>query len=99
MLKVQQHGRIILVGYHQSNSGMRTVNMQQWNFKAIDVVNGHVRRMDEKLEAMRQGMELIREGHLDTRPLVSFYDFVDAGRAFQDLTGGKPGLLKAVLRM
>ena len=42
---VTQHGKIILVGYHQSNDGMRNVNMQQWNFKAIDVINGHVRRL------------------------------------------------------
>ncbi len=49
---VKQHGRLVIIGYHQTEGGKRTVNMQQWNFKAIDVVNGHVRRDNEKMEAM-----------------------------------------------
>jgi 2-desacetyl-2-hydroxyethyl bacteriochlorophyllide A dehydrogenase len=96
---VCQHGKIILVGYHQSNNGMRTVNMQQWNFKAIDVINGHVRRQDEKKAAMAEGMALLAAGKIDTAPLVTVYDFADTERAFQELSGGKPGLFKAVLRM
>ncbi|MCB8945448.1 MAG: alcohol dehydrogenase catalytic domain-containing protein [Ardenticatenaceae bacterium] len=96
---VGQHGRFILVGYHQSDNGRRTVNMQQWNFKAIDVINGHVRRMDEKAEAMRQGMELMQQGVLDTKPLVTVYDFADIEQAFQALAGGEEGLYKVVLRV
>ena len=96
---VKEHGRIVLVGYHQSQDGMRTVNMQQWNYKAIDVVNGHVRRAVEKAQAMRQGMDLMREGHLSTSPLVTTYDLSDIEQAFRDLASRKPGLLKAVLLM
>lgn len=96
---VTQHGLISLVGYHQSNNGMRTVNMQQWNFKAIDVVNGHVRRKNEKLAAMQQGMELLRQGHIRTEPLVTLYDFNNIEDAFRNLTNGTPNLLKAVVVM
>lgn len=96
---VKQHGRIILVGYHQSNGGKRTVDMQQWNYKAIDVVNGHVRREGEKVEAMRQGMELMRRGYLETAPLVTVYDFTDIEAVFQALVSGKSELFKGVLRM
>ena len=74
---VAQHGRIILIGYHQSRNGQRTVDMQQWNFKAIDVINGHVRRQDEKVAAMRKGMDLMQQGHINTEPLVSVYDLDD----------------------
>lgn len=94
---VKQHGRVILVGYHQSAGGLRTVNMKQWNFKAIDVINGHVRRRTEKLEAMHTGMALLSKGDLVTRPLVTCYDLADVEQAFQDLAGGKEGLFKAVL--
>lgn len=94
---VTQHGRIILVGYHQSNDGQRTVNMQQWNFKAIDVVNGHVRRHDEKLAAMQEGMDLLAQGHLATEPLVTTYDLAEIETAFRDLTSNTTGLFKAVL--
>ena len=96
---VTLHGKIILVGYHQSNNGMRTVNMSAWNYKAIDVINGHVRREDEKVEAMRQGMALLAEGHIQTEPLVAFYDFAEIEPAFRALDEGTPGLLKAVLLM
>ena len=96
---VAKHGRIILVGYHQSKGGIRTINMERWNYKAIEVINGHVRRQDEKIEAMRQGMELMRQGHLVIEPLVTTYSFMDIEQAFRDLTAGKEGLMKAVLIM
>ncbi|MEM7029563.1 MAG: zinc-binding dehydrogenase [Chloroflexota bacterium] len=96
---VKQHGRIILIGYHQSNDGRRTVNMQQWNYKAIDLVNGHVRRQDEKIEAMQQGMELLQQGYIRTEPLVTTYDLSQAELAFQSLVTGKDGLFKVVLLM
>ena len=96
---VREHGRIALIGYHQSDGGMRTVNMQQWNYKAIDVINGHVRRQGEKAEAMRQGVDLMREGYVVTGPLVTTYAFDDIEQAFRDLSGRKPGLVKAVLLM
>ncbi|MFB0503646.1 MAG: zinc-binding dehydrogenase [Candidatus Bathyarchaeia archaeon] len=94
---VKQHGRIILVGYHQSNEGMRTVNMKQWNYKAIDVVNGHVRRGDEKLRAMQVGIDLIRKGRLVIEPLVKQYPLPEVEKAFHDLIARKEGLFKAAL--
>jgi threonine dehydrogenase-like Zn-dependent dehydrogenase len=96
---VKKHGRIVLVGYHQSNNGMRTVNMKQWNYKAIDVVNGHVRRVDEKLAAMKAGVELMSAGKLDIRPLVTYYDLSKVADAFRDLETRKEGLFKASLVM
>ena len=95
---VKPHGRLILIGYHQSGEGLRTVNMKLWNFKAIDVINGHVRRPDEKHEAMRQGVALLRDGHLVTEPLVTCYDLSEVEQAFQDFMAAKAGLFKAVLR-
>jgi len=96
---VRQHGHIVFIGYHQTNGGMRTVNMKMWNFKAIDVVNGHVRRDDEKLVAMRQGLNLIAAGRLSVAPLVTAYPFDRIGQAFQDLDQRKEGLYKVALVM
>jgi threonine dehydrogenase-like Zn-dependent dehydrogenase len=94
---VKQHGRIVLVGYHTGNDGMRTVNMALWNFKAIDVVNGHVRRQHEKREAMRASVELLRAGRLHTADLVTTYPLAKVGDAFQDLVNVKEGLFKVAL--
>ncbi len=94
---VRQHGRIVLVGYHQTGGGVRNVNMQQWNFKAIDVVNGHVRNNREKRDAMAAGMRLVASGRLRMEPLVTDYAFADVAAAFRDLAARKEGLFKAVL--
>ncbi len=96
---VKKHGRIVLVGYHQSNGGMRTVNMKQWNYKAIDVVNGHVRRVDEKLAAMKAGVDLMSAGRLNIKPLVTYYPLSKVADAFHDLETRKEGLFKASLVM
>ena len=94
---VRQHGRIIVIGYHQSNNGMRTINMERWNFKAIDVINGHVRRDDEKLRAMQAGLDLMQAGRLQTAPIVTAYPLDKVNDAFKDLTGRKEGLFKVAL--
>jgi threonine dehydrogenase-like Zn-dependent dehydrogenase len=94
---VKQHGLINMIAGHQSEGGMRTVNMYQWNWKAITVYQGHVRRREEKREALRQSVELMASGAVDMRPLVSFYPLEEADQAFRDLINRKPGLYKAVL--
>src|SRR4029079_5015193 len=46
-------GRLIVAGYHQD--GVRTVDMQLWNWRGLDVVNAHERDPAAYLEGMRQG--------------------------------------------
>ena len=96
---VRQHGRIVLIGYHVSGGGTRTVNMQLWNYKAIDVVNGHCRRRTEKMAAMEAGVRLMQAGRLNIEPLVTYYDLSQVAEAFQDLDNRKEGLFKAALVM
>jgi threonine dehydrogenase-like Zn-dependent dehydrogenase len=96
---ISEHGNLILIGYHQSSGGMRSIDMEQWNYKAINVINGHVRRMDEKLNAMRKGMELMAQGHVVTRPHISTYPLANITSAFTDLISGKANLVKAVILM
>ena len=96
---VKQHGRVVLLGYHQTQDGLRSVNMKQWNFKSIDLVMGHVRRNEEKLDAMRAGLDLVATGRLDITPLVTAYPLHQVQRAFDDLVQRKEGLFKAVLKM
>lgn len=94
---VTHHGRVNLVGYHESNEGQRSVNMQRWNYKAIEVVNGHVRRDGEKHRAMEKGVAMIAEGRIQTEPLVSVYPLSKIQDAFDDLVGAKKQLFKIVL--
>jgi threonine dehydrogenase-like Zn-dependent dehydrogenase len=94
---VKQHGLINLVGYHYTNGGRRSVYMNQWNFKAIDVVNGHVRRDDEKFAAMQQGIELAASGRLILEPLVTCFPLSRIEEAFQRSVNDPNNLIKAVI--
>ena len=57
---VRAHGVLSILGYHQG--GPRQVEVGMWNWKAIDVVNAHVRRRADLMESMRIGLELDRKG-------------------------------------
>ncbi len=94
---VKQHGLINLIGHHQSNGGKRNVFIQQWNVKAIDVINGHVRLVDEKVAAMREGMKLASEGKLILESLVATYPLDQIEMAFNDAVNRKPGIFKPVI--
>ena len=94
---LRHHGTLDLVGYHQSNNGMRQIDMKTWNFKAITVVNSHVRNEVEKLDAMKAALKLVAHGKLNTDILITNYSFTDINQAFLDLKARKPGLYKANL--
>jgi threonine dehydrogenase-like Zn-dependent dehydrogenase len=94
---VREHGILSILGYHQSD---RTVDMQQWNWKAIDVVNAHVRRRDLLNDAIRRGLELTRLGRIHPGSLVTHRFGLDAvGDAFAALAGKPEGFVKAVVTM
>ena len=95
---VSHHGQILIVGYHQSQDGMRRVNMQQWNYKAIDVFNGHVRDMSAKYEAMIEGLDMAKLGQIDLTPLVKVYSLDNIAQAFSDLAEPSKQLFKAVIQ-
>lgn len=94
---VRQHGRLIIVGYHQANGGGRNISMKTWNFKAIDVVNAHVRNHAEKLHAMESAIILMGKGKIRIQELVTEYRLADVSKAFDDLMARKRGLFKAEL--
>jgi threonine dehydrogenase-like Zn-dependent dehydrogenase len=94
---VREHGRIVLVGYHQSGGGMRSVDMKTWNYKSIEVSNGHVRRADEKLAAMKRGLALIAAGKIDMKTLTVSSPFAKIAQAFDELDSRKEGVYKIAL--
>ncbi len=49
-------GTLMLYGYHSLN--LRSVNMERWNYKAINVVNAHERDIMEYADGMKRGIKL-----------------------------------------
>ena len=94
---VRVHGVLSILGYHQG--GPRQVEVGMWNWKAIDVVNAHVRRRADLMESMRIGLELTAKGLIDLGALVTHrYSLDEVDRAYADLQQKPPGFIKAVVR-
>jgi NADPH:quinone reductase len=62
-------GRLVIAGYHQD--GLRTVNLQLWNWRGLDVVNAHEREPAAVLEGMRAAVAAVAGGRLKPQPLYT----------------------------
>jgi threonine dehydrogenase-like Zn-dependent dehydrogenase len=66
---IGEHGRLVIASYHQD--GLREVNLQQWNWRGIDVINAHERQPSVYIEGMRRAIQAVCEGRLDPWPLLT----------------------------
>ncbi|CAI8925474.1 MDR/zinc-dependent alcohol dehydrogenase-like family protein [Methylocaldum szegediense] len=89
-------GRLVIAGYHQD--GSRTVNMQLWNWRGLDVINAHERDPKRYAEGLYAAIEAASTGRFDPSPLLTHrFSLTELPRAF-DLMGSRPeGFLKAVV--
>lgn len=89
-------GRLVIAGYHQD--GPRQVDMQQWNWRGLDVINAHERDPDVVARGMREAMTAVAEGVLDPFPLLTHrLPLADLGRAFDLMRKRPDGFMKAVV--
>jgi len=93
---VAPHGVLSILGYHQGES--RTVDMAMWNWKAIDVVNAHVRRQADLMESMAIGLRLQQAGLIAMETLVTHRFGLDqVDQAFEALVQKPEGFVKSVI--
>ena len=91
-------GRLIIAGYHQD--GPRQVNMQLWNWRGFDVINGHERDPEVYLAGMKEAAAALAEGRIDPEPLLTHAFPLDRiGDAFEAMRDRPDGFLKAVVTM
>jgi threonine dehydrogenase-like Zn-dependent dehydrogenase len=89
-------GRLVVAGYHQD--GPRTVDMQSWNWRGIDVVNAHERDPQVVVERMREAVRLVATGKLDVASFVTQRFHLDELEAAFDAAATRgPGFLKAAV--
>ena len=92
----RERGRLVVAGYHQD--GLRSVNMQLWNWRGIDVVNAHERDPQRYVEGMRAAVELMAAGILDPTPLFTHRFPLDRLGDALELTRQRPdGFMKALV--
>jgi threonine dehydrogenase-like Zn-dependent dehydrogenase len=88
--------RLVVAGYHAD--GPRTVNMQSWNWKGIDVINAHDRAPEAYVRGLRDALTLVAQRHLDLDSLVSHrWPLERTTDAFEALETRPPGFTKGIV--
>jgi threonine dehydrogenase-like Zn-dependent dehydrogenase len=87
-------GRLVIAGYHAD--GPRSVNLQSWNWKGIDVINAHERQPAVYVAALRTALDVVQQRGLHLATLISHRFGLDEGvAAFEAVDAHPPGFLKA----
>lgn len=88
--------RLVIAGYHQD--GPRQVNLQQWNWRGLDVINAHERDPAVYRQGMQAAVDLVAQGGFDPEPLWTHrFPLEEAGAAFEALARRPAGFMKALI--
>ena len=94
---VAEHGTLSILGYHQ---GRRGVDMSTWNWKALDVINAHVRDGRLLARATDAALRLLAAGRLEMSPLLTHHFPLErAAEAYEALETKPEGFHKAVITL
>lgn len=89
-------GRLVIAGYHQD--GERRVNLQDWNWRGLDVINAHERDLAQYRRGMEDAIELVLSGRLNPRRLITHqFPLEEISAAFMALATRPDGFLKALV--
>ncbi len=89
-------GRLVVAGYHQD--GPRQVNMQDWNWKGIDVINAHERDPRVNLRGLNEAVAAVAGGRVDLAALLTHrFALVELNEAVAATRDKPAGFVKAVV--
>ncbi|HEV3002043.1 MAG TPA: alcohol dehydrogenase catalytic domain-containing protein [Solirubrobacteraceae bacterium] len=90
-------GRLVIAGYHQG--GRRSIDLELWNWRGLDVVNAHERDPAVYARGMAEAVDAVVRGDLDPSPLYTDeFALADAAAALEKAADRPDGFLKALLR-
>jgi len=91
-----EHGRLVIAGYHQD--GLRQVDMQQWNWRALDVINAHERSLERCVGGIERAVTAVLGGQLDPFALFTHaLSLAHLDRAFELARERPHGFVKAIV--
>ena len=91
-------GRLVIAGFHQD--GPRTIDLQSWNWRGLEVVNAHERDPHAYVRGLRAAVDAACSGRIDVAPLVTHeLPLERVGDAFELLRRRPEGFVKAVVRL
>jgi L-iditol 2-dehydrogenase len=89
-------GKLVVLGYHQR--GSRLVEMERWNYNAVDIRNAHFRDMNVILSGFRDAVRLIDGRMVETDDLVSHvFSLADTEAMFKFAAQRPVSFVKAVV--
>lgn len=89
-------GRLVIAGFHQD--GPRSVDVQLWNWRGLDVVNAHERAPRVVLDGIRAAAEVVADRRLDPEPLYTHVlPLEELGQAFTLAADRPAGFVKALV--
>ena len=92
----RERGRLVIAGFHQD--GPRTVDLQLWNWRGIDIVNAHERDPQVSLAGIRAAVDAASAGWLEPARLCTHAFSLDRlGDAMDAMVERPDGFLKAVV--
>lgn len=95
---VAEYGRLVIGGYHQD--GLRQVNMQKWNWRAIDVINAHERDTLQCISGIRSAVKATEEGRIRPRELLTHsYHLDQLDGAFRTVVERPDGFIKGWVQL
>ncbi len=93
-----EYGRLVIAGYHQD--GPRQVNMQQWNWRALDVINAHERSSARYVRGVERAVQAVLDGRMDPFPLFTHeVPLGELDTAFEMTRSRPDGFMKALVRI
>lgn len=91
---VTTRGRLVIAGFHQD--GLRSVDMQSWNWRGIDVINAHERDPLIYVRGIREAVTAVEEGRIQLAELLSHgYPLADLDQALRAAQQRPDGFMKA----
>ena len=95
---VAEYGRLGIGGYHQD--GPRQIDMQKWNWRAIDVINAHERDTLQCISGIRAAVKATEEGRIKPQELLTHsYNLDQLDRAFKTVVERPDGFIKGWVQL
>jgi threonine dehydrogenase-like Zn-dependent dehydrogenase len=90
-----ERGRLVIAGYHQD--GPRTVNMQLWNWRGLDVINAHERETQRYVGGIRAAIDATLSHRIEPERLYTHYPLERLGDALTATAERPAGFVKALV--
>lgn len=92
----RERGKLIVAGFHQD--GMRNLNVQLLNWRGIDMISAHERKIQQYIKGIKDAISAIETGAMDPFPLFTHvFPLEEMDTAFQHLSERPPGFIKALV--